>query len=87
MVEVLEKNGDGLNLTWETRDGILNHRTSGHPSTLEGQVVRFSDKIAYVHHDMDDAQRAGIIIENDISASLREFSWTDHKRKAEYLCT
>ena len=47
VVEVLEKNGDGLNLTWETRDGILNHRTSGHPSTLEGQVVRFSDKIAY----------------------------------------
>lgn len=73
VVEVLEKNGDGLNLTWETRDGILNHRTSGHPSTLEGQVVRFSDKIAYVHHDMDDAQRAGIITENDISASLREF--------------
>ena len=71
--KVLEKNGDGLNLTWETRDGILNHRTSGHPSTLEGQVVRFSDKIAYVHHDMDDAQRAGIITENDISASLREF--------------
>ena len=73
VVEVLEKNGEGLNLTWETRDGILNHRTSGHPSTLEGQVVRFSDKIAYVHHDMDDAQRAGIITENDISADLREF--------------
>ena len=73
VVEVLEKNGDGLNLTWETRDGILNHRTSGHPSTLEGQVVRFSDKIAYVHHDMDDAQRAGIITEKDISASLRDF--------------
>ncbi len=50
VVEVLEKNGEGLNLTWETKDGILNHRTSGSPSTLEGQVVRFSDKIAYVHH-------------------------------------
>ena len=73
VVEVLEKNGEGLNLTWETKDGILNHRTSGSPSTLEGQVVRFSDKIAYVHHDMDDAQRAGIITETDISSGLREF--------------
>lgn len=73
IVEVLEKSGNGLNLTWEVRDGMKNHRTSGKPSTLEGQVVRFSDKIAYIHHDMDDAQRAGIITENDISASLREF--------------
>ncbi|WP_373217503.1 deoxyguanosinetriphosphate triphosphohydrolase [Ruminococcus sp. 5_1_39BFAA] len=73
VVEVLEKNGEGLNLTWETRDGILNHRTSGHPATLEGQVVRFSDKIAYIHHDMDDAQRAGIITEDDIPITLRMF--------------
>lgn len=73
VVEVLEKNGEGLNLTWETRNGILNHRTSGSPSTLEGQVVRFSDKIAYVHHDMDDAQRAGIITEEDISTDIRDF--------------
>ena len=73
IVEKLEKEGKGLNLTWETKDGILNHRTSGSPSTLEGQVVRFSDKIAYVHHDMDDAQRAGIITETDISSGLREF--------------
>ena len=66
VVEILEKNGNGLNLTWEVRDGMKNHRTSGKPSTLEGQVVRFSDKIAYIHHDMDDAQRAGIITEDDI---------------------
>lgn len=71
VVEVLEKNGNGLNLTWEVRDGIRNHRTSGNPSTLEGQVVRFSDKIAYIHHDMDDAQRAGIITEDDIPITLR----------------
>ena len=71
IVEVLEKRGQGLNLTWEVRDGILNHRTSGHPSTLEGQVVRFSDKIAYIHHDMDDAERAGIISEDDIPVTLR----------------
>lgn len=71
VVELLEKNGEGLNLTWEVRNGIMNHRTSGSPSTLEGQVVRFSDKIAYIHHDMDDAQRAGIITEDDIPITLR----------------
>ncbi|MBQ1311037.1 MAG: deoxyguanosinetriphosphate triphosphohydrolase [Blautia sp.] len=71
VVEVLEKNGEGLNLTKEVRDGILNHRTAAHPSTLEGQVVRYSDKIAYIHHDMDDAQRANIITEDDIPITLR----------------
>jgi dGTPase len=71
VVQILEKNGEGLNLTWEVRNGILNHRTSGHPSTLEGQIVRLSDKIAYIHHDMDDAQRAGIITEDDIPVTLR----------------
>ena len=60
VVEVLEKEGKGLNLTWEVRDGILNHRTAGKPSTLEGQVVRLCDKIAYIHRDMDDAIRAGM---------------------------
>ncbi len=72
VVEVLEKNGEGLNLTWEVRDGILNHRTSGHPSTLEGQIVRFCDKIAYINHDIDDAERAGILSEEDIPKSYRE---------------
>ena len=71
VAQILEKNGEGLNLTWEVRDGILNHRTSGNPSTLEGQVVRLSDKIAYIHHDMDDAQRAGVITEDDIPVTLR----------------
>ncbi|HAC61343.1 MAG TPA: deoxyguanosinetriphosphate triphosphohydrolase [Lachnospiraceae bacterium] len=72
VVEVLEKNGEGLNLTWEVRDGILNHRTSGHPSTLEGQIVRFCDKIAYINHDIDDAERAGILSEEDIPKTYRE---------------
>jgi dGTPase len=71
VVDVLEKEGQGLNLTWEVRDGILNHRTSGNPSTIEGQVVRLSDKIAYIHHDMDDASRAGIISEDDIPITIR----------------
>lgn len=70
-VELLEKDGQGLNLTWETRDGILNHQTKGEPATLEGKVVRFSDKIAYIHHDMDDAVRAGILTELDVPAEIR----------------
>ena len=71
VVEVLEKEGRGLNLTWEVRDGILNHRTAGNPSTLEGQVVRLCDKISYIHHDMDDAIRAGLLSEDDIPITLR----------------
>lgn len=71
VVERLEKNGNGLNLSWEVLDGIMNHRTSGNPSTMEGQVVRLCDKIAYIHHDMDDAERAGIFSEDDIPITLR----------------
>ena len=62
VVEVLEKNGRGLNLTKEVRDGILNHRTAGHPATLEGCIVRLSDKIAYINHDIDDAIRAKLFV-------------------------
>jgi dGTPase len=69
-VEVLEKDGAGLNLTYEVRDGIGNHQTSGTPSTLEGKIVRFSDKIAYMHHDMDDAVRAGLLKEADVPKSI-----------------
>ena len=72
VVELLEKNGKGLNLTWEVRAGIRHHRTSGHPSTLEGKIVRLSDKIAYINHDIDDALRAGILKEADVPAEYRE---------------
>lgn len=71
VVKVLEKDGRGLNLSWEVLDGIQNHRTSGTPHTLEGQIVRLCDKISYIHHDMDDAQRAGIISEDDIPITIR----------------
>lgn len=66
VVECLEKQGEGLNLTWEVLDGIRNHKSSGSPSTLEGQIVRLSDKIAYINHDIDDAVRGGILEEKDI---------------------
>ena len=72
MVELLEKNNQGLNLTWETRDGIRNHQTKTTPATLEGKVVRLSDKIAYIHHDMDDAVRAGILKETDVPKEIRD---------------
>lgn len=71
-VDVLEKDGQGLNLTIETRDGILNHQTASMPFTLEGQIVRLSDKIAYFHHDMDDAVRGGILKESDLPKSIGE---------------
>ncbi|NLY48459.1 MAG: deoxyguanosinetriphosphate triphosphohydrolase [Clostridiales bacterium] len=72
VVELLENHGRGLNLTKEVRDGILNHQMSTTPSTLEGKVVKISDKIAYIHHDTDDAIRGGIIREEDIPAECRE---------------
>lgn len=72
VVEKLEKKGRGLNLTWEVRDGILNHRSEGRPATLEGKIVRLSDKIAYINHDIDDAERAGILCEEDFPLELRE---------------
>lgn len=69
-VDLLEKNGQGLNLTKEVRDGILNHQMTGMPDTLEGKIVRLSDKIAYIHHDMDDAIRGGILRESDVPREI-----------------
>lgn len=70
-VDRLEKGGQGLNLTFEVKDGILNHQTIGKPHTLEGKIVRLSDKIAYIHHDMDDAIRGGILTEEDVPMDIR----------------
>ncbi|MDR2940529.1 MAG: deoxyguanosinetriphosphate triphosphohydrolase [Clostridiales bacterium] len=66
IVEHIEKNGAGLNLTYEVLDGILNHRSDGEPSTLEGKIVQLSDKIAYINHDIDDAIRAGLLKHSDL---------------------
>ena len=72
IVEILEKDGKGLNLTWEVKDGILNHRTAGRPSTLEGAIVRLSDKIAYINHDIDDAIRARMFVEEELPAGYTD---------------
>jgi len=77
VVDLLENDGQGLNLTWEVRDGILNHSKTaegiiggeGQPATLEGEVVKIADAIAYINHDIDDAIRAGMITEGDLPLS------------------
>lgn len=70
LVEKLENKGRGLNLTWEVRDGILNHPTKGKPNTLEGQIIQLADKIAYINHDIDDALRGKIISPEELPQDL-----------------
>lgn len=83
VVETLEKDGRGLNLTKEVRDGILCHTGSQAPMTLEGAVVRLSDRIAYVNHDTDDAVRAGIMREEDIPDSVRSVIGDSFSRRID----
>lgn len=70
---VIEKGGKGLNLTAEVLDGVLNHTRGEWPETPEGKIVRFSDRIAYINHDIDDAISAGIITENDLPQDATEY--------------
>jgi len=72
VVDVLEKD-NGLNLTWEVRDGILNHTGNTIPSTLEGQIIRYADRIAYINHDIDDAIRGGIISEDSLPKNVSKY--------------
>ena len=78
VVEKLENDGKGLNLTYEVKDGILNHTGSCMASTLEGVIVKFADRIAYINHDIDDACRAGILTTEDIPKPLREILGDRH---------
>ncbi|MGI6189316.1 MAG: deoxyguanosinetriphosphate triphosphohydrolase [Clostridiales bacterium] len=80
VVDILEGE-NGLNLTWEVRNGIASHTTAGTPATLEGQVVRISDRIAYINHDIDDALRAGIITENDLPGECCELLGNTHGQR------
>ena len=85
-VDVLEKDGAGLNLTMEVRDGILNHQTSSMPSTLEGKIVRLSDKIAYIHHDMDDAIRGNILKDEDVPKEIGDvIGYTTRERLDNFI--
>ncbi|MBQ1802825.1 MAG: deoxyguanosinetriphosphate triphosphohydrolase [Lachnobacterium sp.] len=85
IVDKLERSGQGLNLTWEVRDGILNHQTHTKPHTLEGKIVRLSDKIAYVNSDFDDAIRARILCEDDIPLEIRKTLGYDTKSRLDHL--
>ncbi|MCL2848075.1 MAG: deoxyguanosinetriphosphate triphosphohydrolase [Firmicutes bacterium] len=81
VVDFLEGDGVGINLTVQVRDGILNHTSKGNPSTLEGQIVSWADRIAYINHDIDDALRAGVLKINDIPKRfLSEFGDRHSKR-------
>ncbi len=84
-VEKLERDGAGLNLTWEVRDGILNHQVNTTPATLEGKIVRLSDKIAYVNADFDDAIRAQILCEEDIPIEIRKTLGYDTKTRLDHI--
>ena len=81
VVERLERDGAGLNLTWEVRDGIVNHTGDHLASTLEGVIVKFADRIAYINHDIDDACRAGILGIEDIPKELRDVLGTGHSER------
>ena len=81
VVDVLERDGRGLNLTEAVRDGILNHTGSQEPATLEGKVVRLVDRVAYINHDLDDALRAGIVAPDDLpTAEVELLGATGAKR-------
>ena len=81
VVEKLEKNGEGLNLTWEVRDAIVNHTGSSVAATPEGQIIKFADRIAYINHDIDDAIRAGILNKEDIPANLTAVLGETHSER------
>ena len=86
IVDYLENQGRGLNLTWEVRDGIVNHTWSmAPPATLEGQVTRFADRIAYVNHDVDDAIRAGILDPHELPPRVLDTLGTTHTERIRTL--
>ena len=87
VVEKLEKDGEGLNLTWEVRDGILNHTGSCMASTLEGVIVKFADRIAYINHDIDDACRAGILSLDEIPKDLLDTLGRGHSERINRMVT
>jgi dGTPase len=87
VVDVLEgdRNRGGLNLTFEVRDGILNHTGPILPITLEGQVVKISDRIAYINHDIDDAIRSGVLLQSDLPKSCLAVLGKDHRTRIDTM--
>jgi dGTPase len=94
VVDLLERDGQGLNLTWEVRDGILNHSKGqvdilaegwGDVHTLEGQICKIADVVAYVNHDVEDAVRAGIICQSDLPKQVLEILGHTHSQRINTL--
>ncbi len=85
VVDYLENDGRGLNLTYEVRMGIVGHTGAQIPETLEGQIVRQSDRIAYVNHDIDDAIRAGILTNDDIPHAITDVLGDRHSKRIDTL--
>ena len=85
VVDVLENGGEGLNLTYEVRMGILGHTGDRIPETLEGQIVRWADRFAYVNHDIDDAIRGGILENSDIPKSIARILGNNHSQRINTL--
>ena len=85
VVEKLERNGSGLNLTWEVRDGIVNHTGNNMASTLEGVIVKLADRIAYINHDIDDACRAGILDPREIPEEISDVLGDGHSTRINMM--
>lgn len=85
VVDRLERNGAGLNLTMDVRDGILKHTGGNLACTLEGRIVKFADRIAYINHDIDDAVRAGVLAEEEIPSELRRILGQTHKARIDTM--
>ena len=85
VVERIEGDGVGLNLTWEVRDGIVCHTGSRHAATHEGRIIHYADRIAYINHDIDDACRAGLIRQSDLPAPLLERLGTSHGARIDTM--
>ena len=85
VVERLENDGKGLNLTLAVRDGIREHTSKGHPRTLEGAIVSLSDRIAYINHDIDDAIRAGVLRQEELPQDLLDILGHEHGERFDTL--
>lgn len=85
VVDCLEKDGEGLNLTYEVRNAIVCHTGSVDADTLEGRIIKFADRIAYINHDIDDAVRAGVLNDNDIPVELKNILGHTHRERIDVM--
>lgn len=85
VVDLLERDGDGLNLTYEVRNGIVCHTGKQSAATPEGKIIKFADRIAYINHDIDDAVRAGVLSDDDIPTELKKVLGNTHSERIDVM--